>query len=74
MNNPMINMAMNMLKNRNPQGYSQLNQMMQSGANPQQILQQMIGKVSPEQMQNVMQMGKQFGVPDDVLNKIQNMK
>jgi hypothetical protein len=60
MNNPILNMAMNMLHNRDPQRYSQLNQMMQSGTNPQEFLKQIVGKSSPEQMQNVIQMGKQM--------------
>jgi hypothetical protein len=74
MNNPMINMAMNMLKNRNPQGYNMINNAMNNGTNPQGFLKQVMGNATPQQIQNIMQMGKQFGIPDEVLSQIQNMK
>jgi hypothetical protein len=74
MNNPMLNMAMNMLQMKNPQRFQQVNQMMQANTDPRGFLKQIMGNASPEQIQNVMQVGKQFGVPDSVLSQIQNMK
>lgn len=50
-----------------------VNQMMNSGGNPQQLLQQLVGKSSPQQLQGIMQQAKQFGVPDDILSQLQNM-
>lgn len=35
------NILMNMLKQRNPQAYNQISQMINSGVNPQQVMQQM---------------------------------
>lgn len=51
-----------------------LNQMMNSGGNPEQLLKQIIGNVNPQQMQQIMSQAKQYGVPDNVLSKIQNIK
>lgn len=73
MNNPMLQMLMSQLQSKNPNGYSLLNQMMNSGGNPQQLLQQLVGKSSPQQLQGIMQQAKQFGVPDDILSQLQNM-
>lgn len=38
----MMNMLMNKLKQQNPQAANQINQWMSSGANPQQIINQML--------------------------------
>ena len=65
---------MSQLQARNPQAFQMINQARNSGTNPQQFLKQLIGNSSTQDIQQVLQMGKQFGVPDDVLSKIQNMK
>ena len=65
---------MGQLQAQNPQAFQKVNQAINSGVNPQQFMKQVIGNVNPEQMQQVLQMGKQFGVPDEVLKQIQNMK
>ena len=64
---------MNQLQAKNPQGFQMVNQMMNSGGNPQQLLHQLVGKSSPQQLQGIMQQAKQFGVPDDILSQLQNM-
>jgi hypothetical protein len=46
---------------------------MQVGANPQQFMQQVMGNVNPQQMQNILSQAKQLGVPDNVLQQVQNM-
>lgn len=51
-----------------------LNQMMNSGGNPQAMLNQIIGKSNPEQIQSVLQQAKQVGVPDNILSQLQNMQ
>lgn len=51
-----------------------INQAMNSGGNPQQILQQMMGNANTQQIQGVLQQAKQMGVPDNILSQIQNMK
>jgi len=47
---------------------------MQSNANPQELLQQMMSGATPEQKQGLFKQAKQMGCPDNVLSKIQNMK
>lgn len=47
---------------------------MSSNANPQDILKQMMGGTDTSQMEQVLNMGKQIGVPNEVLSQIQNMK
>ncbi len=65
---------MNMLKQKNPQGYNMINQLRQSGGNPNAILNQMMGNMQPQQKQQLLQSAKQYGVPDNVLSRFQNMK
>lgn len=59
---------------QNPQQVNQLKQMMSSGSNPQDILKQMLGATDTRQIEQVLNLGKQMGIPDDVLNQIQNLK
>ena len=59
---------------QSPQQANQLKQMMVNGTNPQDILKQMLGNTNISQMEQLLNSGKQMGVPDDVLNLVQNMK
>ena len=72
--NPIIQVLMGQLQSKNPQGYQMINQMMQSGGNPEAMVKQMMGNISPEQKQQVLNQAKSYGAPSDVLSKIQNMK
>ena len=72
--NPIINMLMQRLQSKNPQGYNMLNQMMQNGGNPEGVLKQMLGNMSPEQKQNILNQAKSYNCPNEILSKIQNMK
>lgn len=74
MNNPMLNMAMNMLQNKNPQAFNVINQAMGSGSNPQDMLKQIMGGKSSEQVQQILNQAKSMGCPDNVLTQIQNLK
>ena len=65
---------MQQVQNQNPQAFQMVNQAINSGANPMQFMKQVMGNVSPQQMQDIMTQAKQFGVPDQVLQQIQNMK
>ena len=55
-------MLMNMLQKQNPQGYQQLQQMMNSGQDPQQILNEMMSKMTPEQKAQLQNIANQFGI------------
>ena len=72
--NPIFQMLMNQLQSFNPQGYQFINQMMIGGANPQNIIKQMIGNSNNNDMQGILKKAKQLGVPDNILSQIQNMK
>ena len=65
---------MQQVQNQNPQAFQVVNQAINSGANPMQFMKQVMGNVSPQQMQDIMTQAKQFGVPDEVLQQIQNIK
>lgn len=47
---------------------------MQSNANPQAIIQQMMSGATPEQKQALLRQAKNYNVPDNILSQIQNMK
>lgn len=64
---------MGQLQARNPKLASQINQAMNSGANPKDFMQQVMGNVAPQQMQNVLTQAKNMGAPNEVLNQIQNI-
>lgn len=65
---------MGQLQARNPQMTSQINQAMNSGTDPQALMRQMMGNMDNSQMQQVLGQAKNMGVPDNILNQIQNMK
>lgn len=69
-----MQMLMQQVQNQNPQAFQMVNQAINSGANPMQFMKQVMGNVSPQQMQDIMAQAKQFGVPDEVLQQIQNIK
>ena len=55
-------LALNMLRSQNPQAYQQFQQLMQSGQDPQQILNQMTSQMTPQQMQQLKAFASQFGI------------
>ena len=72
--NPLVQALMSQLKVKNPQGYQLANNLMQNNGNPQAMLHQLMSNASPEQKENLMKQAKQYGVPDNILSQIQNMK
>ena len=69
-----MKMLMGQLQTRNPQMVNQINQAMQNGTNPQSLMKQMMGNMDNNQIQNAMKQAKQFGVPDNILSQVQNIK
>ena len=55
-------LLMNMLKQQNPNGYEQLQQMMNRGQDPRQILNQLTSNMTPQQMQQLKAYASQFGI------------
>lgn len=62
------------MKVKNPQGFQFVSQLMQSNGDPNVILNQMMGKATPEAKQNLLNQGKNYGIPNEILSKLQNTK
>lgn len=54
--------------------FALINQASQNNANATDLFKQVTSGYTPEQMSNLFNRAKQFGVPDDVINKLQNEK
>ena len=65
---------MGQLQAKNPQMANQINQAMQNGTNPQSLMKQMMGNMNNSQIQSALNQAKQFGVPDNILQQMQNTK
>ena len=61
MMNP-LQMLLGMLQQRNPQAFNQLQQLMQSGQNPQVLLNNMMGQLTPQQKQQFENVANQYGL------------
>ena len=72
--NPVIQTLLGQLQSRNPQNYQFIANLMNNGGNPEVFLKQIMGQISPEQKQQILNTAKGYGVPDSYLSKIQNMK
>ncbi len=72
--NPIMSVLMQRLQTVNPQGYQFANQLIQNNGDPEGVLKQMLGKMSPEQKQNILNQAKSYNCPNEILSKIQNMK
>ena len=63
----LMNQLQTQLKSRNPQMFKQFEEM-QKG-NPQEILNNMMNKYTPEQKKNFIQYAKGFGISEEQLKK-----
>ena len=59
---------------KNPTGFNLVSQAIQNNGNPQALVQQIMSNATPEQREGILKQCKSYGVPDDILSKIQNMK
>ena len=62
------------MKVKMPQNFQTINALMQGKNNPQEIVNKIFGRISPEQKQNLLNQCKQYGMPNEMLAKLQNMK
>lgn len=69
-----MKMLLGQLQTRNPQMASQISNAMQNRANPQALMKQMMGNVDNNQMQSVLSQARNLGVPDNILQQIQNTR
>jgi len=57
------------MKAKNPQLFQQFQNLTKNQNNPQEVLNNMIGKYSPEQMQEFRKFANGFGIPNEQLDK-----
>lgn len=62
------------MKVKMPQNFQTINALMQGKNNPQDLVNQIFGNISPEQKQNLLNQCKSYGMPEHLLSKLQNMK
>lgn len=62
------------MKVKLPQNFQTINALMQNKTNPQDLVNQIISNISPEQKQNLLNQCKAYGMPEHLLSKLQNMK
>lgn len=69
-----IQRAMNELRQKNPQGYQTISQMMKNNVNPEDVLKQWYGTANQSQKQSLFGVSRQWGCPDNILSQIQNFR
>ena len=69
-NQMLMNMAMGMLQKQNPQAFQQVQQLMNSGVNPEELVKQELKNHSPEEIQKIKKMASSYGVPKEVIDKL----
>lgn len=62
------------MRAKDPEGYQAILDAQAKGVSPQQMVKEMMQKVSPEQTSQIMSQAKSLGVPDNIIQQIQNFK
>ena len=65
---------MSQLQSKSPQGFQVVQKLMNSNGNPEPLINQLMGNATPEQKQSILQQAKQYGVPNNILAKLQNIR
>ena len=65
----LMTILMNQLKMRNPQAFSQFQNMKNGSGNPQELLKQATGKYTPEQMKNFVKFANDMGISNEQLKQ-----
>ena len=60
------------MRAKNPQMFQFLEQAQKNQSNPTELLKQVTNKYTPEQMTNLFNKAKQFGITDEQINEIKN--
>ena len=55
---------------KNPQAYQFLEQAQKSQSNPQELFKQITKNYKPEQIEQLFNTAKQFGMPDEIINQL----
>lgn len=70
MQNQMMNLLMNQLRARNPQMFNMIDQARKNNNNPEELFKEVTKNYKPEQMEQIFNKAKQFGIGDEVINKL----
>ena len=70
MQNQMMMMLMKQLQMRNPQMFQMLEQARKNNNNPEELFKEITKNYKPEQMEMIFNKARQFGIGDDVINKL----
>ena len=62
------------MKVKMPKNFQVAQNLMQNKTNPQDLVNQIMSNINPEQKQNLLNQMKQYGCPNELLSKLQNMK
>ena len=62
------------MKVKMPKNFQVVQNLMQNKNNPQDLVNQIMGSISPEQKQNLLNQCKNYGMPENILSQLQNMK
>ena len=62
------------MKVKMPKNFQVAQNLMQNKNNPQDLVRQIMGNISPEQKQNLLNQAKNYGCPNELLSKLQNLK
>ena len=54
---------------RNPKAFQQVNQLIKSNGNPQELISNVIGNYNPEQIKNFREYANGFGITNEQLDK-----
>lgn len=74
MNAPLQTILLNQMRAKNPEGYKAVIEAQSKGTSPQQLVREMMQKASPEQIQQMVSQAQSIGVPDSVIQELQNFK
>lgn len=66
----MMQILMNQLKARNPQAFQIIEQAQKNKSNPEELFKQITKNYKPEQMEQIFNQAKQFGISDEIINKV----
>ena len=62
------------MKLKTPKNFQVVQNLMQNNGNPQDLVNQIMLNINPEQKQNLLNQMKSYGCPDNILSQLQNMK
>ena len=74
MQNQVMNMLMSQLKAKNPQAFQLIEQAQKNQSNPKELFNQITSSYSPNQMQELINKARNFGVPEEIINQVSMSK